>query len=661
MPTTVIDKFSRRTALIEAEAQEKGITDAKAKGELGAKTREHKAKDLPMDELRREWHGRLSADEQAALNAVGGRTGSKGIPEDEQATKDAIHRAMEHCFERSAVIPERTLLAEALKGSVGKASPAEVIGRMNTKDLIRRDRDGRTYVTTWDVLQEEHSMLDFARGGRGTCRPLGLSNYSPKRDWLSDEQKSAVKHVLTSTDRVILVRGAAGTGKTTMMQEAADGIRAGGHDIFTFAPSASASRGVLRTEGFADADTVARLLVDEDLQEKARDQVLWIDEAGLLGSKTTKQLFDVAEKIHARVVLSGDRRQHCSVERGGTLRLLEEEAGLIPAELRQIRRQSGEYKQAVAALSEGNVREGFTRLNDLKWIKEIGDADRYKVLADAYIDSIKQPGETLVVCPTHVESDRITREIRVRLKDSGTLDRGAEREFTTLRPVSLTDSQRADPLSYQPGDVLIYHQNAKGHKKGSRVVVADPRAIPTDQAKRFTVFRPGTIALTPGDRIRITKNWTSPDKLTRVNNGDLHTVKDFDAQGNVVLASGAILPSWLGHLDYGYVVTSHASQARTVDRVIIGQSSESFPASSKEQFYVSVSRGKTQATIFTDDKKALLEAVNHADGRLTATELLAEREHRERGHSVQESIRHPADLVIAAAGQHEREERGIEP
>ena len=40
------------------------------------------------------------------------------------------------------------------------------------------------------------------------------------------------------------------------------------------------------SEGFANADTVARLLADERLQDECSGQVIWIDEAGLLGTKT---------------------------------------------------------------------------------------------------------------------------------------------------------------------------------------------------------------------------------------------------------------------------------------------------------------------------------------------------------------------------------------
>jgi hypothetical protein len=88
------------------------------------------------------------------------------------------------------------------------------------------------------------------------------------------------------------------------------------------------------------------------------------------------------------------------------------------------------------------------------------------------------------------------------------------------------------------------------------------------------------------------------------------------------LSNGATVSRNFGHLDYGYVVTSHASQGKSVERVLIAQSAESLRASSREQFYVSVSRGRQQALVFTDDKQALLEAVKQSDPRMTATQLV---------------------------------------
>jgi len=100
------------------------------------------------------------------------------------------------------------------------------------------------------------------------------------------------------------------------------------------------------------------------------------------------------------------------------------------------------------------------------------------------------------------------------------------------------------------------------------------------------------------------------------------------------------------------VVTSHASQGKSVERVLIGQSSQSFPASSREQFYVSVSRGTDQVTVYTDDKEALLEAVSHSDNRLAATELLADRPLRERSIAIQRM-----ELLSPAGTERETEER----
>ena len=89
-------------------------------------------------------------------------------------------------------------------------------------------------------------MIAFARDGRGTEQSSVRKPHVFQRDWLNEGQRRAVRHVLGSRDRVVLIRGAAGVGKTSMMQEAVEAIEANGKRVFTFAPSADASRGVLR-------------------------------------------------------------------------------------------------------------------------------------------------------------------------------------------------------------------------------------------------------------------------------------------------------------------------------------------------------------------------------------------------------------------------------
>lgn len=158
--------------------------------------------------------------------------------------------------------------------------------------------------------------------------------------------------------------------------------------------------------------------------------------------------------------------------------------------------------------------------------------------------------------------------------------------------------------------------------------------LPLDQAARFQLFHRDRIRLAAGDRIRITHNGKSVDGKHDLHNGSIFTVKGLDGAGNITLTNGWAIAREFGHFTYGYVVTSQASQGKSVDRVIIGQSSASWPASSREQFYVSVSRGKKAATIYTDDKAGLLEAVSEPEDRPTATEFLSEAAKRERARTI---------------------------
>lgn len=465
-------KFSRRTALIEELAEKKGITNESERADLGAKTRENKVKNLSMEELRGEWWQRLTNDERDGGAAVAKRIGAMGRAERHQAPREAVQHAIDHCFERQSVVPERTLLREALRHSYGQASRESVEAAAKSAGLIRAERDGGNLVTSSAMPAEESAITDFARRGRGTCAPLGNGLHQFKREWLRDEQKKAVLHVLTSSDRVMLIRGAAGVGKTTMMTEAVEAIESDGTRVFTFAPSAGASRGVLRSEGFANADTVARLLADEKLQQQVRGNVMWIDEAGLLGVRTMKRVSDPADRLDCRVVLSGDERQHGSVEAGAALRLLETEAGLIPAEIVQIQRQQVQYRQAVLALSEGRVEEGFHKLDAMGAIKEVACDDRYKALAQEYVESVAQGSTPLIVCPTHLESEWVSDAVRAAMRESGLLGQ-QQRMFKTLENSNLTVAERGDGVNLMPGDMLVYHQNARGHRKGDRVVVGE--------------------------------------------------------------------------------------------------------------------------------------------------------------------------------------------
>ena len=210
---SLVEKFSRRSKQIEEMAKEKGITNPDLKGELGAKTRERKQRELTFEELQGIWNERMTGDERQTLDRLAERLGGDAEPADPTAGARAIEYAKDHVFTRKSVVPERQLLAEALWHAVGQATPEEIHRQADESDLMVAHRYGRMMVTCPEVLDEEQRICDFAREGRGTCAPITASVTGFKDKELYDEQKQAVEKLAGSHDRLMVLRAPPASAK----------------------------------------------------------------------------------------------------------------------------------------------------------------------------------------------------------------------------------------------------------------------------------------------------------------------------------------------------------------------------------------------------------------------------------------------------------------
>jgi len=638
VPRTVIDKFSRRTAEVEAEAKKRGITDAAKKAELGAKTRRRKQDGMDAGQLQSYWDSRLTEAERFALDKVwrSAATGGEGSPSSSVTADQAMEHAVGHVFARDSAVSEKLLLAEALRYGVGSILPEDAKHQLSGHRLIAADIDGRRVVTTEQVLAEEQAMVEFAREGRGRCESLGQGHHAFRRN-LDAGQQAIVHQLLQSHDRVMMLIGKAGVGKTTALRELADALEEQGQRLIAVAPSARASRGVLREKGFASADTVAAMLRSEEMQQQVRGNVILVDEAGLAGTKALGEVFDLAAKQDARVLVVGDPQQHRGVPRGSVLRILQDHAGLEPVRLTKIRRQEDPgYREAIEALSEeGRTATGFDRLDGMGFIKEIAEPEeRYRQLASDYANTLEAGHTALIVAPTHAEGRRVSEAVREELRHRGRL--GAEDHmFVRYESKGLTEAQRADAVQFQPGDMVQWHQHAPGFKSGDRVEVVESvggmvqvrdgrgeiRTLPLQHAGRFELYRTTSLPVAEGDRLRVSHNgYTSDGKKHRLNNGDLMTVAGFTPEGDIIDHRGWRIGKHFSHLAHG-IITSHASQGMDEDYCFVAQSTASLGATSAQQFYVSASRGKLGLRVYSDDKEALRKAVLRSEQSGTATKV----------------------------------------
>lgn len=693
-----IKKFSRRTNLIEkiADKLQKNLEEinpnlklsAEAKAKIGAGSREAKSDAFTWDQLKQVWTSQLKPEELEAL-----KPGKPIKPELLNAA--SLDWSLRHLLERNSVVTERELVTTGLKHGLGNVTPEGIYTELGKrKDLIRRNIDGRQMVSTQGVLNEEKRIIAFAQKGRGRFRPLqpiaregrvdrgpvspdgptqawtddaaiksNIATLSPTQSSISESsrtvindnqnakkgsndpdreyplqnlsvtQQAAVRHAWSSRDRLILIRGAAGTGKTTMTKALLEGVNV---PWVILAPSAEASRGVLRREGFTEAETLAKFLLDSETQEKARNGLIVLDEASLAGAHDMARLIESADKLNARVILLGDRRQHKSVARGDVLALLEDRASLPVAEVSEIRRQSGEYREAVKLASKGNVAQALKKLDALGWIKENHFPGVENMVADDYLAAIEEGKSVLVVSPTNAEKERVTDAIRNKLKQEGKLD-GEEQRIETLQAENLSQAQAGDAetLRSLAGETTQFVRNNKIARAGQRVVITEENAAVlakefAEHAKRnpnenlFVVYKPQELSLAKGDLLRVTSGIKDTEGK-RIDSGAMLTYLGMEkGKLSVETTSGTkrLLNTDVRHLQHGYAVTSFGGQGKTVDRVLIHAPTASFGAVDKSTGYVSISRGREKAIIYTDDKNYLMDAVERERPRLLASELV---------------------------------------
>lgn len=640
IPQAAIDRFSKRTNEIGQAAKENNITDAKELDKLGGRTRTKKQKGLSMSGLKKDW--------RRQIRALGLKSGQSNAlirhqqqrDDADTTTQDCIRYALDHCFERASVVQDRRLLAKGFEYAIGRptVSAAAVIETFDADNgIYKASEGGKTLCTTWEIVEQEKQMIGLAMAGKGQYKPL--YNTLPPTT-LAGEQQAAVTHLLTTPDQVAIIEGRAGTGKTTLMKEAVKLMEGSGKRVTVVASTSEASRGVLRNEGFANAETVAKLLNDPKLQSSLAGQVLWVDEAGLLGVQDMAALLRLATEYKARLVLSGDTRQHSAVVGGDALRVLKELAGVPTVSLNTIYRQRhAGYKEAVHDLSKGKVAAAFRTLDKLDAIKSIATSQGTAPLAADYVAALRKGKTALVVSPTHKQGAEITDTIRQGLKAAKKIGK-TDTTVRQLVSLNMTDAEKADPRNYQKGLVLQFTQNQKNILRGSSWAVQSVKGktltllndrnerteIAVEKKNSFEVYKETSLQLAKGDMIRITRNGFDSDKK-RLNNGHALEVVAIDKKGIMRVRHPAsraeyTLPAGFGHIAHGYCLTSHASQGKTVDEVFIYQPADTFPATDLKQFYVSVSRGRDKVHLYTDDKEALIDHASKMRDRQSGLELV---------------------------------------
>ncbi len=629
-----LEASSPRRGQIKDHLREQGIDGAAAAQIAAHHTRDRKELLSPEELLQR--HRELAAQYGHQADCVVAQARQHGqcqMPEPERQAKQAVTWARDHVFERSAVQDRRAILETALVRGMGETTYAQVRQEFERRIEAGEFREvshvgaGQQFTTATMVRMEREIVGRMQEGNRRDYSdPMLVSPHvriaiEDRHPELNASQRQAVDEIFRSREKVVGLDGIAGAGKTTTLSVIREGAEAEGYRVEGFAPTSRAAQKL--AEAGMETSTLQKHLVRGQQPDSGEKRLYVLDESSLA---STKQVHDFVNRLHPndRVLLVGDRRQHEAVEAGRPFAQLQD-AGMKTVKLEEIVRQKDpELKQVVEQLARGEVHEAIQNLDRQGRVHEIQSHDeRIAAIAKEYA---KSPENTLVISPDNRSRMELNERIHAELQRSGLVSNEEHRIRTLVPRQDLTGADRTWAERYKVGDVLRYSRSSKetGIGKGEYAQVKSidapknrltvelqdgtERTYDPRRQRGVSVFREEMRSFSVGDRIQ----FTAPANDLRVANRELGTIESIEEDGRLRLKMDGGRAVELDthkrpHLDYGYAMTSHSSQGQTADRVLIHVDTElgAKDLLNSRMAYVSVSRGRSDAQIYTNNAQTL--------------------------------------------------------
>jgi conjugative relaxase-like TrwC/TraI family protein len=593
VPQGICDQYSTRREQIKDAMDERGTHGAKAAEVAALDTRSAK-QGVPDSVLLKQWQGEM-AEKGFTAESVEALRGREKAPDSPAATMPSHDEFLQKLtsnnstFSKNDVWREAAVAAQGVTDRHGAANYAQEFLSTKSPDVLRlqHKENGAIRYTSREMFDLERGMIADASALRDrtthqidSSKVDGAIDAFQKRKGfdLSPDQVAAI-HAATTGGDFVTIQGWAGAGKSTGAEAAADAWRSQGFRVRGLAMEGIAAEGLAGAN--IESTTIASAMMknqgwtdDKGRQRPPADpftknDVLLVDEAGKVDSRTMAKLTAAAIDAGAKVVVVGDTKQKQPIGAGGAFNAQQKEYGGADAELTNVQRQKEQWgRDMTTAARNGKATEalGYLHERDALHISD-SRAGAFQSTVDKWRENYSHArlGSSCMLANTNADVKTLNDAAREQLKRDGVLGgHGVETEIENREGSSLGKRE------FLEGDRVVFGRSAK-ISTGAKVVNGQTGTIESinmdnDGQQHFSIRRDGT--------------------------GDLVNVPTSEYKA----------------LNYGYALTTDKAQGLTADHVSIlaGGRMQDLHAT-----YVQLSRMKYSADVSCSKDALEAEMMKH--------------------------------------------------
>jgi hypothetical protein len=327
----------------------------------------------------------------------------------------------------------------------------EVANAIVERGVPVQDARGRTFLTTPAILREENGLARDA--ARLAARPMSRPIDREPGAHLDEQQREAYEYLTSSDTSLKVVTGVPGSGKTTLISDVATAYEASGYRVRGLAVANAAVDVLHRETGIDAQNTTAQIHAwNRDSERLESWDVVFIDEASMLGSEHGQRILQEASAAGAVVLALGDDKQFQAVTRGNALSLMQDAVGDRALDMAQTRRQVADWqREATHAVRRGDVTSALDAYRDHGAVHEFGTQEEARA---ALVGRWREYQEAGVECGIEVATNAERIAVAV----------AARAEWVDMQRISGPDTtvQTIDgPLPLAEGDKVVIRETVR--------------------------------------------------------------------------------------------------------------------------------------------------------------------------------------------------------